>query len=65
MIHVETVKLSRIVMKLTPELHSFLKPGELDSDIVLMNGFDALLEEDAIEIIQFSISQHQKNAYLQ
>lgn len=60
----ETVKLSRIVMKLTPELHSFLKPGELDSEIVLMNGFDALLEEDAIEIIQFSISEHQKNAYL-
>lgn len=60
----ETVKLSRIVMKLTPELQTFLKPGELDSDIVLMNGIDALLEEDAIEIIQFSISQHQKNAYL-
>lgn len=64
-IHVETVKLSRIVMKLTPELHSFLKQGELDSEIVLMHGFDALAEEDAIEIIQFSISEHQKNAYLQ
>lgn len=61
----ETVKLSRIVMKLTPELHPFLKPGELDSDIVLVNGIDALVEEDAIEIIQFSISQHQKNAYIQ
>ncbi len=61
----ETVKLSRIVMKLTPELHTFLKPGELDSDIVLMHGIDALLEEDAIEIIQFSISEHQKNTYLQ
>ncbi len=60
----ETVKLSRIVMKLTPELHTFLKPGELDSDIVLMHGIDALLEEDAIEIIQFSISEHQKNTYL-
>jgi hypothetical protein len=61
---VETVKLSRIVMKLTPELHTFLKPGELDSDIVLMHGIDALLEEDAIEIIQFSISEHQKSTYL-
>lgn len=60
----ETVKLSRIVMKLTPDLESFLKPGELDSEIVLMHGIDALLEEDAIEIIQFSISEHQKNAYL-
>ncbi|MDF2922860.1 MAG: hypothetical protein K0R57_1774 [Paenibacillaceae bacterium] len=51
-------------MKLTPELHPFLKPGELDSEIVLMHGFDALMEEDAVEIIQFSISEHQKNAYL-
>lgn len=51
-------------MKLTPELHSFLKPGELDSDIVLMHGIDALMEEDAIEIIQFSIFEHQKNAYI-
>lgn len=64
-IHVETVKLSRIVMKLTPELHPFLKPGELDSDIVLMNGIDSLLEEDAVEIIQFSISEHQKHVFLQ
>lgn len=51
-------------MKLTPELHSFLKPRELDSEIVLMHGIDALLEDDAVEIVHFSISQHQKNAYI-
>jgi hypothetical protein len=63
-IHVETVKLARIVMKLTPELYPFLKPRELDSEIVLVHGIDALLEEDAVEIIQYSISEHQKNVYI-
>lgn len=61
----ETVKLSRIVMKLTPELFSFLKPRELDSEIVLVHGIEALEAEDAIEIIQYSISEHQKDAYIQ
>lgn len=61
---VETVKLSAIVMKLTPELYSFLKKNELDSEIVLRNGIDALETEDAMEIIQYSISEHQKDAYL-
>lgn len=61
---VETVKLSAIVMKLTPELYPFLKKNELESEIVLRNGIDALEAEDAVEIIQYSISEHQKDAYL-
>lgn len=61
----ETVKLSRIVMKLTPELFPFLKPAELDSEIVLMYGLESLDSEAAVEIVQFSISEHQKDAYLQ
>lgn len=61
----ETVKLSRIVMELTPELFPFLKPAELDSEIVLMYGFESLDSEGAMEIVQFSISEHQKEAYLQ
>ncbi|WJH37578.1 hypothetical protein MJA45_19265 [Paenibacillus aurantius] len=61
---VETVKLASIVMKLTPQMYPFLKKNELDSDIVLVNGIDALEEEDALEIIQFSISEHQKDACL-
>ncbi|UUZ79992.1 hypothetical protein LJK88_34050 [Paenibacillus sp. P26] len=60
----ETVKLSAIVMKLTPELYPFLKKNELESEIVLRNGIDALEAEDAVEIIQYSISEHQKDAYL-
>jgi hypothetical protein len=64
MMHVETVKLSRIVMKLSPELAPFLKQKELDSDIVLMDGLDALEPDDVMEIVQFSISEHNRDAYL-
>ena len=60
----ETVKLSRIVMKLTPELYPFLKNDELDSMIVLINGIEALETVDAVEIIQYSISEHQKDALI-
>jgi hypothetical protein len=61
---VETVSLSRIVMMLTPELYPFLKRNELDFQIVLANGIDALVAEDAVEIIQHSIYEHQKDARL-
>lgn len=61
---VETVKLSRIVMKLSPELVPFLKKKELDSDIVLMDGLDALEADDVMEIVQFSISEHSRDAFL-
>ncbi|GAA4862809.1 hypothetical protein GCM10023310_47770 [Paenibacillus vulneris] len=61
---VETVKLSTIVMRLTPELYPFLKRSELDFEIVLRNGLEALEAEDAMEIIQYSISEHQKDALL-
>ncbi len=61
----ETVRLSRIVMMLTPELYPFLKRKELESEIVLVNGIEALVAEDAMEIIQYSIYEHQKDAQLQ
>ncbi|CAN7396015.1 MULTISPECIES: hypothetical protein [Paenibacillus] len=58
---VETVKLSRIVMKLTPELYPSLTSNELESEIVLRFGIEALAAEDVMEIIQFSISEHHKD----
>ena len=61
---VETVKLATIVRKLTPELYPFLKKDELDSEIVLRNGLASLEAKDAVEIIQYSISEHQKDACL-
>jgi hypothetical protein len=62
---VETVRLSSIVMKLTPQLYPFLRKNELESRIVLAHGMDALVEDDAMEIIQYSISEYQKDAFLQ
>ncbi len=59
----ETVKLSRIVAELTPELFPFLKKTELDSDIILRYGFGSLDPEDAAEIVKLSISEHQKDAF--
>jgi hypothetical protein len=59
---VETVKLSRIVLKVSPELALFLTRNELNSDIVLKNGIEALEAQDVMEIIQYSISEHQKDA---
>ncbi|MBP1989263.1 hypothetical protein J2Z66_000858 [Paenibacillus eucommiae] len=58
----ETVKLSRIVMKLSPQLYPFLTSSELNSEIVLQYGIEALQAQDVMEIIQFSISEHQKDA---
>jgi len=51
----ETVRLSRIVKKFTPELYPTLKPQELETPIVLRYGLDQLEEEDAVEIVQHSI----------
>lgn len=60
----ETVKLSRIVMKLTPDMYPCLKSSELDIDIVLKYGFDSLEAEDALDIVKMSISEYQKDALL-
>ncbi|WP_208543936.1 hypothetical protein [Paenibacillus protaetiae] len=61
----ETVKLSQIVEKLVPELSSFLTERELDISIVLRDGLSVLEPEDAVEIVQQSILEQQRNACLQ
>lgn len=60
----ETVKLSRIVEKLAPELESFLTESELDLKIVLRDGLALLKPHDAMEIVQLSICEHQNQAML-
>ncbi|OGX68467.1 MAG: hypothetical protein A2189_04770 [Paenibacillus sp. RIFOXYA1_FULL_44_5] len=62
---VETVKLSKIVTRYIPELAPSLKRVELDTEIVLRDGLEKLETQDAIEIIKFSISELQKDAYFQ
>ncbi|TNJ65732.1 hypothetical protein FE784_13860 [Paenibacillus hemerocallicola] len=60
----ETVKLSRIVMKLTPDMYPCLKSSELDIEIVLKNGLESLEAEDALDIVKYSISEYSKDALL-
>jgi hypothetical protein len=60
----ETVRLSRIVLKLTPEMYPFLRDTELNSEIVLRDGFDSLDQDDAVEIVTISITEHQKDALI-
>ena len=62
---VETVKLSRIVLKLTPEIYPFLRRDELDVEIVLRDGLEALESEDVMEIVHYSIAEHQKDVLIQ
>lgn len=63
-VEMETVKLSQIVMKWFPDMMSFLKQNELNSLIVLRDGLGILEQDDAMEIIQFSICEHQSSAPL-
>ncbi|AWB46860.1 hypothetical protein DCC85_07910 [Paenibacillus sp. CAA11] len=56
----ETVKLSQIVLKWFPDLLPFFKEKELNSRIMLRDGFTVLEQEDAMEIIQYSICEHQE-----
>lgn len=60
----ETVKLSRIVTKLTPEMMPFLTTHELDSYVVLRDGLEVLNKQDAVEIVTQSIFEKQKDAIL-
>ncbi len=64
-VEVETVKLSQIVMKWFPDMMPFLKQNELNSLIVLRDGLGILEQDDAMEIIQYSICEHQSSAPLQ
>lgn len=64
-VEMETVKLSAIVMKWHPDMLPFLTQNELNSKIVLRDGMGILESDDALDIIQYSICEHQDSAYLQ
>ncbi len=63
-VEMETVKLSEIVLKWFPDMMPFFRQNELNSVIVLRDGLSILEEDDALEIIQYSIYEHQNQAYL-
>lgn len=60
----ETVKLEQIVKKWFPDMLPFLNRKELDSTILLRDGLTILEPQDALEIIQLSICEHQNPALL-
>ncbi len=60
----ETVKLEQIVKKWFPDMLPFLNQRELNSTILLRDGLTILEPQDALEIIQFSICEHQNPAFL-
>lgn len=61
----ETVRLSRIVELLVPELVPFLTEREMNLKIVLRNGLALLEPDDAMEIVQHSIYEQQREMPLQ
>ena len=63
-VEMETVKLSEIVLKWFPDMIPFFRQKELNSMIVLRDGLGILEEEDALEIIQYSICEHQDHTHL-
>ena len=64
MMDMETVKLATIVERLAPEFLHCLTSQELDTKIVLRDGFQMLDQEDAMEIIHHSICQKQQSYLL-
>ncbi|MEF2248492.1 MULTISPECIES: hypothetical protein [unclassified Paenibacillus] len=60
----ETVKLSQIVERLAPELGPFLTSTEMNMSIVLRDGLAFLEPADAMEIVQFSICNQQRDTLL-
>ncbi|WP_438349763.1 hypothetical protein ACP8HI_03550 [Paenibacillus sp. FA6] len=60
----ESVKLSEIVLRWYPDMMPFLKQNELNLLIMLRDGISILEPHDAMEIIQFSICEHQNLAHL-
>lgn len=63
-VETEMVKLEQIVMKWFPDMLPFFNQKELESVIVLRDGLTILEPDDAMEIIQFSICEHQNTAFL-
>ncbi|HJV45311.1 MAG TPA: hypothetical protein VJ824_06255 [Bacillota bacterium] len=61
----ETLKLSEIVLSVTPDLYRLLTEQELDLPIVLQYGLRALHKNDVLEIIEASIFYTKQNDALQ
>ena len=63
-VEMETVKLEQIVVRWFPDMLPFFNHKELQSMIMLRDGFMRLEQEDAMEIMQYSICEHQSTEFL-
>lgn len=57
----QTIKLSKLVMEMSPELHDLLTEAERDSDIVVKGDPFALEMEDINIIIAETIAHYHQN----
>jgi hypothetical protein len=60
-IAMETIKLSKLVMAVSPELYDLLTEAERDSEIVVQGDINRLGEEDINYIIEKTIAHHHQD----
>lgn len=60
---VETLKLSTLVMTVTPELYSLLTKEELEADVMIQGDIGKLKREDVNRIIASAIEQNVSTPY--
>ncbi|PTX55163.1 hypothetical protein C8P63_12143 [Melghirimyces profundicolus] len=58
----QTMKLSALILTVSPDLYDLLRKEELDSE-VLVTDIQALNREDISEIIEQAIQQHHRAPY--
>lgn len=59
----ETIKLSTIVMAVTPDLYGLLTPQELEADVLIQGDIQSLKREDVSRIIASAIEQSVDTPY--
>ena len=59
----ETLKLSTIVMTITPDLYGLLTKEELEADVLIQGDIEKLKREDVNRIIASAIEQNVATPY--
>lgn len=59
----ETLKLSTIVMAITPDLYGLLTEKELQADVLIQGDYQKLKREDVSRIIASAIEQNASTPY--
>ncbi|GGE20090.1 hypothetical protein GCM10011571_22550 [Marinithermofilum abyssi] len=59
----ETLKLSTLILTVSPDLYELLKEEELDSEVILHTDIRLINRKDLNEIIEQTIQHHHKKPY--